>query len=157
LAFPTGGVGGGGGPEREVDATLVSTTGGHVYQIDGQFHVNPPARVILPEIPGGLISVPTLVWLLAGDTAASHKVEASYLTGRVGWSADYVGVVSTDDTKTDLTGWVTIDNNSGATFQDARLKLVAGNVHRVETPQPMPMAAMEMAGVRAKPAFAEEA
>ena len=125
-------------PEREVEATLVSTNGGLVYQVDGQFHVNPPARVILPEIPGGLISVPTLVWMLQNSGPATHKVETSYLTGGISWSADYVAVVDAADTKTDLTGWVTIDNTSGAAYKDARLKLVAGDIHRAQ-PDAMPM------------------
>jgi hypothetical protein len=149
--------------EREMEGTLISTTGGMVYEIDGQFHVNPPARVILPEIPGGLISVPTLVWLLdnaatAGAAApAVHKVETSYLTGGISWAADYVSVVSADDAKADLAGWVTIDNNSGATYKDARLKLVAGEIHRAQ-PEAVPMMQrMETLGVqKAAPAFAEE-
>ena len=141
--------------ERETDATLVSTTGGMVYQIDGQFHVNPPARVILPEIPGGLISVPTLVWLLQNSGSGSHKVETSYLTGGIAWSADYVAVVNVDDTRTDLTGWVTIDNNSGASYKDARLKLVAGDIHR-EQPQAVPMMKTMEMGMVARQAFAEE-
>lgn len=145
----------GGGAEHEVEATLVSTTGGTVYQIDGQFHVNPPARVILPEIPGGLISVPTLVWLLSGS-GASHKIETSYLTGGIGWSADYISVVNVDDTRADLTGWVTIDNSSGATYKDARLKLVAGDIHRAQ-PAVMPMAGqMEELKTRFQQGFAEE-
>lgn len=147
-----------GGQERQAEGTLVSTNGGMVYEIDGRIHVNPPARVVLPEIPGGLISVPTLVWLLSNSGPATHKIETSYLTGGVTWSADYVSVVSADDSRTDLTGWVTIDNTSGATWRDARLKLVAGDVHRAGPEADTEMLRMqEMAARAAKPAFAEEA
>jgi hypothetical protein len=145
------------GAEREVKAHLISTTGGMVYEIGGQFHVNPPARVILPEIPGGLISVPTLVWSLRNSGAAEHKVETSYLTGGLSWSADYVIVASADDTKADLTGWVTLDNQSGATYTDALLKLVAGDIHRAEPQAGAYAQRMEMGIAKAQPAFAEEA
>src|SRR5688572_11911288 len=91
---------------REVQARLVSTNGGLVYDIEGAIHVNPPARVVLPEIPGGLISVPTLVWLLDAASGGAQKVETSYLTGGLSWSADYVGVVDDADARVDLTGWV---------------------------------------------------
>ena len=143
-------------PEREVKARLVSTTGGMVYEIGGQFHVNPPARVVLPEIPGGLISVPTLVWSLRNKGAASQKVETSYLTGGLSWSADYVSVVDAADTKIDLTGWVTLDNTSGATYANARLKLVAGDIHRAEPEVRMMAAVAEYGAAKAAPAFAEE-
>ena len=151
------GEGGKGEQRRETQATLVSNSGGMVYEIDGRYHVNPDARVILPEIPGGLISAPTLVWLLRSAAAGPQKAETSYLTGGISWSADYVGVISADDAKADLTGWVTIDNNSGATYKDATLKLVAGDVHRV-APEglPRPYEMMQMKG-QAAPAFAEEA
>ena len=144
-------------PEREVKARLVSTTGGMVYEIGGQFHVNPPARVVLPEIPGGLISVPTLVWSLKNKGAASHKVETSYLTGGLSWSADYVSVVDAADTRIDLTGWVTLDNTSGATYANARLKLVAGDIHRAEPDVRAQVMRMEAGIAKAQPAFAEEA
>ena len=143
-------------PEREVKARLVSTTGGMVYEIGGQFHVNPPARVVLPEIPGGLISVPTLVWSLKNKGAASQKVETSYLTGGLSWSADYVSVVDAADTKLDLTGWVTLDNTSGASYANARLKLVAGDIHRAEPEIRMTAASMEYGMAKSQPAFAEE-
>src|SRR5207244_3924901 len=56
---------------------------------------------------------------------------ASYLTTGMGWRADYVVVVNKDDTKADLNGWVTINNNSGTAYRNAELKLVAGDVNRV--------------------------
>lgn len=54
------------------------------------------------------------------------KVEATYLTGRMTWRSDYVAILDKEDQKIDLTGWVTLDNKSGATFKNAKLKLVAG-------------------------------
>lgn len=140
---------------REVQAILVSTNGGMVYDIDGAIHVNPPARVVLPEIPGGLISVPTLVWLMDAAGGGSQKIEASYLTGGLSWSADYVGVVDDKDARMDLTGWVTLENGSGATYENATLKLVAGDVHRA-LPEPRVMMQAMEADMAGKQAFAEE-
>ncbi len=61
-----------------------------------------------------------------------QKVEASYLTNGINWRADYVVTLNNKDDKADLSGWVTIDNKSGATYKNAKLKLVAGDVHRVK-------------------------
>lgn len=120
------------GEERMVGATLLSTNGGAVYQIDGSIHLGHPGRVILPEIPDNLIAKPTLVWLLSNLTRDPQTVEASYLTGGISWKADYVFVLSPGDNEGDLTGWVTIDNKSGATYKNAALKLVAGDIHRAQ-------------------------
>jgi hypothetical protein len=123
-------------------ATLLSVNGGPVYRMpSGEIAVGHPGRVILPSLPGALYARPTLLWRLANRGATRQKVEVSYLTNGISWAADYVAVVNADDSKTDLTGWVTITNQSGARYDDATLKLVAGQVNRA--PQPM---AMEAAG-----------
>jgi hypothetical protein len=118
--------------DERINAKLIGTQGGTVYELEnGKIAVNPPGRVVLPALPAGLISEPSLVWLL--DTSKpKHTIEASYLTAGIGWHSDYVAVLSADDSKTDLSGWVTIDNQSGATYENASLKLVAGDVHRAE-------------------------
>jgi hypothetical protein len=91
--------------------------------------------VEFPQLPEGLITRPTLVWLLDSDQAGGHDAEVSYLTDGIGWHAEYVATVNEDDTRLDLGGWVSIDNRSGATYRDAKLKLVAGEVHRI-APRP---------------------
>lgn len=85
-----------------------------------------------PVLPEGLITRPTLVWLVDCGRAGTHEVEVSYLTGGMGWHAEYVAVTDKEDRQLDLSGWVSIENRSGATYEDARLKLVAGEVHRVQ-------------------------
>ena len=70
------------------------------------------------------------MWLLRNARSGAQRIEASYLTGGITWKADYVMVLDATDTKADLTGWVTIDNRSGATYGNASLKLVAGDVNR---------------------------
>jgi hypothetical protein len=87
---------------------------------------------VLPSLPDNLVARPTLVWLLQNQTPRPQKVQASYLTGGLSWKADYVMVVDATETKSDLTGWVTIDNKSGATYTNAALKLVAGDIHRAQ-------------------------
>jgi hypothetical protein len=84
------------------------------------------------KLPEGLKTKPALVWLLKSDLAGKHDVEVSYLTGGISWKADYVSVVSDDDKSLDMTGWVSIDNKSGVGYPEAKLKLIAGDVHRVK-------------------------
>ena len=116
------------------DAKLLSTNG-PVFEINGQIHLGHHGRLVLPSLPDNLVSRPTLVWLLRNRQAAPQRVEASYLTGGITWKADYVMVVNGDDTRGDLTGWVTIDNKSGATYGNVALKLVAGDVNRARDPR----------------------
>ena len=112
-------------------ATLLSTNG-PVYEIDGQIHMGHLGQVVLPALPENLVSKPTLVWRLQNARTALQRVEASYLTGGITWRADYVVVVDAADARSDLMGWVTIDNKSGATYANAALKLVAGDVNRAK-------------------------
>jgi hypothetical protein len=106
------------------------------------------------------VSQPTLVWLLRNQTAAPQRIEASYLTGGITWKADYVMIIDAADKKTDLTGWVTVDNKSGATYGNAALKLVAGDVNRAQEPRrnrrAMEMAAMAPTVADARREFASE-
>ena len=140
-----------------VEGRLLGTENGYVYEIDGKIAVNPPGEVVLPALPKGLISKPSLVWLL-DNGRKEHTVEASYLTGGISWKANYVSVLSKDDDEVDLSGWVTIDNKSGATYENASLKLVAGDVNRVRPEMPVrrPAAEMEMT-LGARQDFREEA
>src|SRR6266581_5266632 len=112
-----------------LEAKLLSTAG-PVFEINGQIHLGHNGRLVLPSLPENLVSKPTLVWLLRNALAGPQRVEASYLTGGITWKADYVLVLNPADTKADVTGWVTIDNRSGATYGNAALKLVAGDVNR---------------------------
>jgi len=112
-----------------LEAKLLATAG-PVFEINGQIHLGHNGRLVLPSLPDNLVSKPTLVWLLRNAIAGPQRVEASYLTGGITWKADYVMVINAADTKSDVTGWVTIDNRSGATYGNASLKLVAGDVNR---------------------------
>jgi len=106
-------------------------TGGMVAEIGGKIEINPVGRIVLPGLPGGLILRPQLEWLMASSRSGEHQAEVSYLAGQLSWSSDYVAVLGSSDRELSLTGWVTLTNNSGTTFEDARLKLVAGDVNIV--------------------------
>jgi len=134
------------------DATLLSTNG-PIFEINGQIHMGQFGRLVLPSLPENLVAKPTLMWLLRNQTARPQRVEASYLTSGITWKADYVMVLNAGDTLADLTGWVTIDNKSGATYANAALKLVAGDVNRApEARRDQRM--MELAAKAASPASA---
>ncbi len=141
------------------EATLLSTNG-PVYEINGQIHMGHHGQVVLPALPDNLVSKPTLVWLLQNAKAAAQRVEASYLTGGITWKADYVMVINAADNRSDLTGWVTIDNKSGATYSNAALKLVAGDINRAadrrRDGRVLEMAAQAMPASKASRDFREE-
>jgi hypothetical protein len=137
-----------------VQATLLSNNGGQVWRINGQIVINPTniSEMRFPDLPKNLVATPTLVWDIENTNTATQTVEASYLTNGMNWRSDYVLLINADDTKGDLQGWVTLTNASGATFEDARLQLVAGDVNRVSEQQNY-----AIAGAMARKASMEEA
>ncbi len=123
--------------EEILQARILSNNeGGTVYQIGNEITFNHPGRIIFSEIPENLISQPTLVWLLDNKFGERQKIEARYLTNGINWRASYVAVLNEMDDRADISGWVTIDNKSGAIYKNARLKLVAGDINRVDEFQP---------------------
>jgi len=118
--------------EQEVKARLLSYNGAPVWQIGNEIVTGLHAdHIRFPELPTSLYSRPTLVWTLENSGAARHRVEASYLAGKLAWNADYVLRVTRDDKAGDLDGWVTLTNGSGTEFRNAKLQLVAGDLNRV--------------------------
>ncbi len=93
-------------------------------------------EIACDALPGGLITRPTLVWFVDNAGAARREATLSYLTGGLSWHAEYVAVLSADDRRASWAGWVSLENTSGTSFPDARLKLVAGDVHRVSDVRP---------------------
>lgn len=122
--------------ERTVaeEGVLLSQPGqGRIIRLDdGRVLVNPEGTIELLDLPDGLLSRPSLLWRLAADRAGEHRVEARYLTQGMSWKADYVAVVNDDETRVDLTGWVTLTNQSGASYPEATLQLIAGDVRRIQ-------------------------
>jgi hypothetical protein len=128
--------------EEEVTARLLSYNNAPVWQIGGEIVTGMSAdHIKFPELPGNLYTRPTLIWTLDNSGGGRHRVEASYLAGKLSWNADYVLTVSRDDKAADIDGWVTVANGSGTSFRNASLQFVAGDLNRVR--QGLARAAME--------------
>jgi len=139
---------GGSTRQEEVKARLLSFNSAPVWKIGDEIVTGIHAdHIRFPELPESLFSRPTLIWTVENDGAARHRVEASYLAGKLAWNADYVLTVLKDDKAADLDGWVTLSNNSGTAFRNASLQLVAGDLNRVRQALGK-MVAMEMADAR---------
>jgi hypothetical protein len=126
------------GHDEPFDADVLSTEGGAVLKIGDEITAGFPGRISFPEVPANLISKPTLVWLLA-SSVPKQRVEVTYLTQNLNWRADYVLVVDQNDALGDLHGWVTLSNDTGTSYENAELKLVAGDVQRIQPPKAMEM------------------
>jgi len=111
------------------DGLIIEDKSGQVQQIQA----SSIERIQFPSLPAGLVLKPTLRWMLHSEKQEEVKAELSYLTRGISWEASYVAVASPDDKSLDFAGWVQIDNQSGATYEDAVLKLMAGDV-RIEQP-----------------------
>jgi len=140
-----------------IEATLLSNNRGQVYKIKDEIYLGHPGIKVLPGIPDNLIAKPTLTWLYDNSSKNSHKLEVSYLTDKINWKADYIVVLHESDTSSDISGWVTIDNQSGATYTKATLKLIAGEVHRTRPRPQRRVYALEAAQQGAVPQFEERA
>jgi hypothetical protein len=93
-------------------------------------------EVNFPSLPEGLITRPTLFWLYTSDFDGQLDCRVGYQTTGMTWTAEYVGVLGSDEKKLDLSGWSSINNTSGKTYTDATLKLVAGDIHRARAEPP---------------------
>ncbi len=146
------------GADQAETATVLAAGGGVVLKVGDRIETGLPGRLVFPAVPANLRDRPTLVVELACDGAARQQLELSYLTGGLGWQADYVAALSADEKTLDLSGWVTLTNQSGTTYQNARLQLVAGDVNRVRDELRLQRAmVMEDAMVKAAaPAMAQE-
>ncbi len=120
-----------------VSGTLLSKTGNSlVLKTDGGIKIlawNDRMSVNVKELPEGLITRPTLIWDLANVKEGKKQLEVSYLTNGMKWEAEYVGVLDEKSAALNLDAWVSLTNQSGTTFDNAKLKLVAGEVHRAPT------------------------
>jgi len=145
------------------EGVLAAYDGGSLVLMDG---AGGPVRIVsraalrtisLAELPEGLITRPTLSWLLDVSGQGQRSVRLAYITSGIGWSADYIVVLAPKDDAVDLTGWVTLNNSSGVNYPDARLKLIAGDVRR-EQPEARQMDLMYAAEKAAgAPGFEEKA
>lgn len=148
-----------------ITGTLLSSFNGLVLRgTDGQIHaLNDYSNVRFGELPGGLITRPTLIWDVAAGKGGTHRTRVAYQTSGITWWADYNLTYSEGKTANsgllDVSAWVSIINQSGATYENARLKLIAGDVHRVQPAPPqilMRKQAMEVANAAMDGGFEEK-
>lgn len=119
------------GTESHENATVLATNGGTVLKFADRIETSVPGRLAFAALPDNLRDKPTLVMSVVNPKTGVQNLELSYLTGGLSWRADYVAELSGQGTRLDLNGWVTLTNQSGATFPNAKLQLVAGDVNRV--------------------------
>jgi hypothetical protein len=121
------------GEETVEEATVLSANNGVVLKVGDRIETGlSGGRLIFPDVPENLRDKPTLVMQLESKNGAEQELELSYLTGGLGWQADYVAELNTEENRLDLLGWVTLTNTSGTSYKNARLQLVAGDVHQVQ-------------------------
>ncbi|MCB2181726.1 MAG: DUF4139 domain-containing protein [Desulfobulbaceae bacterium] len=118
------------GEETSEKAKVLSANSGVVLQMGDNIETGIPGRLVFGDVPQNLRDRPTLTMLVQSNTAKSQEVELSYLSNGLGWQADYVAELNSKDTAMELGSWVTLTNTSGATYRNANLQLVAGDVHQ---------------------------
>jgi len=135
------------------EATVLAASEGAVLRYADRIETGVVGHLAYPDVPANLRDQPTLVLHLDAPGAGEGAFELSYLTGGLSWKADYVADLAPEGAKMDLNGWVTLTNESGIAYRQARVQLVAGEVHRVEGPMPAPpmMRGMVMAEQAAMP------
>ncbi len=106
------------------------------------------SQISVPTLPEGLLTRPTLVWQLASNGGYTNEpLEVTYQSTGLNWHAEYIVALADDDKSLDLSGWVSLENNSGVTYPDAHLKVVAGSIHRAQRPQQYETRAYAKAGM----------
>ena len=121
------------GIETTEQATVLSANNGVVLKVGNRIETGVPlARIVYDDVPANLRDRPTLVTQINNKGAADQTVELSYLTGGLGWKADYVAELNAKEDMLALSGWVTLTNTSGASYKNAKLQLVAGDVNRMQ-------------------------
>lgn len=106
-----------------------------IIQVDGELQTRLPGVPLFPSLGDDSVLQPTLSWKLHSDRKAAFDAQLSYLTNGISWKSDYNLLLPEKGDAVTLTGWVSIENNTGKTFEDAKIKLIAGDVNKVEPPQ----------------------
>src|SRR5277367_1037327 len=142
---------------EEIKATLLADNNGTVWKIGNDIVINPRVDSYhFPDVPANLYDHPTLLMSLENSGAHKQQIETSYLANGLTWNADYVLTVTRDDKAADLDGWVTIGNNSGTAFHNAKLQLVAGDLNRLPEARPAARAMLSAGAGKAEVQFQQE-
>ncbi len=147
---------------KELTGRLLAAVGNELILQHGQRNIeildkDSVEGISLKDLPADLVTRPTLLWLAKSKEKATELCRITYTTERINWKADYLAVLNADETKIDFSGWVTIDNKSGATYKDSLVKLIAGDVRRITKPERIRRVKMHLAEMAAEPAFEEKA
>lgn len=146
--------------EQSVPAKVLSAGDGVVLQVGKRIETEVTGRLVYPDVPSTLRDRPTLTMQVESAEAGAREVELAYLTAGLSWQADYVAELNVADDHLDLSGWVTVSNESGAQYPNARLQFVAGDINVVQRelqPRAMHTEAVAAAPAPAPRAMAEEA
>lgn len=128
---------------------MQAAAGSPIIEVDGKLRFSLPGEPQFPALSDDAILKPLLTWQLGVEKAAKFEAELSYITGGMSWQASYNLIAPEQGDTLDLIGWVTIDNQSGKTFENAAIKLMAGDVSKLQPEQNMGyMAANTLAGSR---------
>jgi len=103
-----------------------------IIELKGKLRFGLPGQPIFPALADNTVLKPTLQWLIKSEASSSFDAEVSYVTGEMRWEADYNLVLPERGNELDIVGWITIDNESGKSFQSARIKLMAGDVSKIQ-------------------------
>lgn len=132
-----------------------------IIEVNGKLQFFLPGQPLFPDLGNDTILKPAFNWLLQSDKPGQFDAEVGYLTEGLDWSASYNLVSPEKGDQCDLVGWITMNNNSGKTFENATIKLMAGDVNKIQPSRPMLMGmakrAMAMDAYEAAPAVTEKA
>src|SRR6266487_1160153 len=103
-----------------------------IVEVDGKLRFSLPGQPLFPPLTGDTILKPTIDWRIQADKAGKLDAELAYVTGGMSWEADYNIVAPENSDLLDFIGWVTMDNQSGKTFENAKIKLMAGDVSKIQ-------------------------
>lgn len=106
-----------------------------IIEVDGSLRFSLPGQPLFPSLTDDTILKPTIHWMLNTNKSGRLNAELSYITGGMSWKADYSMLAGKKGDELDVIGWVTIDNQSGKTFDNARIKLMAGDVSKIQPDQ----------------------
>jgi hypothetical protein len=118
--------------QQYYQAQMVGASEQPVIEVNGQLRFSLPGTPVFPSLTDDTILKPRLEWMLATDKAGKFPAEFSYVTGGMSWQADYNIVAPEKGDLVDIVGWVTMDNQTGKTFENARIKLMAGDVNKIQ-------------------------
>ena len=116
----------------QTQMSVAGATSQPIIEVEGKLQFSLPGRPVFPPLTNDTILKPTIDWRINSDKAGKVDAELAYVTGGMTWEADYNIVAPENSDLLDVVGWVTIDNQSGKTFENAKIKLMAGDVSKIQ-------------------------